>query len=321
INQAVHTAQLHTEPVRLGVGYGEAFIGYDRRRIEADGTVSMFWNNSARIPTWPVDPTLTVLRIDRMDGQPLAILVNYSTHPVTFGPDNLRFSADFPGQMCKTVEQAFDGKPLAFFMQGAPGDINVYDTTTPVKEDAVGRRDWAGQTLGNAAVTTAKQIQTTVDPNPSIDFAEDMLPVKLRWDPEKFRQEAVREMSAETYKFYIGPIQETMQLPVTTVLINRKIAITGVPGEPFVQFQMSWRARCPVSSCIYLGYTNGYYGYFPTIKAATQGGYGAVNAITWTQVGTGERMLDHSVIEVYKMLGRFQDSPSADWKAVPPPAP
>jgi len=321
INQAVHTAQLHTEPVRLGVGYGEAFIGYNRRRIEADGTVSMFWNNSARIPTWPVDPTLTVLRIDRMDGQPLAILVNYSTHPVTFGPDNLRFSADFPGQMCKTVEQAFDGKPLAFFMQGAPGDINVYDTTTPVKEDAVGRRDWAGQTLGNAAVTTAKQIQTTVDPNPSIDFAEDMLPVKLRWDPEKFRQEAVREMSAETYKFYIGPIQETMQLPVTTVLINRKIAITGVPGEPFVQFQMSWRARCPVSSCIYLGYTNGYYGYFPTIKSATQGGYGAVNAITWTQVGTGERMLDHSVIEVYKMLGRFQDSPSADWKAVPPPAP
>ena len=112
-------------PVKLGVGYGEAYIGYNRRLINSDGTVTMLWSNSTQMPTWPVDPTIAVLRIDQMDGQPLAILVNYSTHPVTFGPDNLRFSADFPGVMCKVVEQAFGGKPLAFFVQGAPGDINV----------------------------------------------------------------------------------------------------------------------------------------------------------------------------------------------------
>jgi neutral ceramidase len=318
IEQAIQQAQQHAVPVRLGVGYGEAFIGYNRRHIEPDGSVAMFWSNPARIPTWPVDPTLTVLRIDQMDGQPLAILVNYATHPVTFGPDNLRYSADFPGAMCKYVEKAFDGKPLAFFVQGAPGDINVYDTVTPVKEDAIGRRDWAGETLGKAAVATANQIQTTADSNPSIDFAEDSLPVKLRWDPRKFKEELLREVSPEAFKIFAPPIQETLELPVTTALIDKKIAILGVPGEPFVEFQLSARARCPVSSCFYLGYTNGYYGYFPTIKAATEGGYGAVNATTWTQVGTGERMLDHSIIELYKMLGSLQDSPNANWKAVPP---
>ena len=49
--------------------------------------------------TFPVDPTVGVIRIDRGDGTPLAILVNYACHPVVFGPDNLDYSADYPSEM------------------------------------------------------------------------------------------------------------------------------------------------------------------------------------------------------------------------------
>jgi Neutral/alkaline non-lysosomal ceramidase, N-terminal len=313
IEHAIEDAQQHLVPVLLGVGYGEAYIGYNRRRPNPDGTVTMIWENPSRMPTWPVDPTITLLRVDQMDGQPLAILVNYSTHPVTFGPDNLKFSADFPGVMCKVVEQSFDGKPLAFFVQGAPGDINVYDATTPITQDAVGRRDWAGETLGKAAAAAAKDIQTRADPDSSIDFAEDSLSFNLRWDPEKFRQEVVREISPKAFDLFAPPIEKVMHLPVTTALIDRKIAIMGMPGEPFVEFQTNWRARCPVQDCFFLGYTNGYNGYFPTIQAATEGGYGATSATTWVQVGAGEEMEDHALIEIYKMMGRLQDAPRTDW--------
>ena len=318
IEQAIHDAAQHVVPVKLGVGYGQAYIGYNRRQVNSDGTVTMLWSNSTQIPTWPVDPTIAILRVDQMDGQPLAILVNYSTHPVTFGPDNLRFSADFPGVMCKVVQQAFGDKPLAFFLQGAPGDINVFDATTPMKEDAIARRDWAGETLGKAAASAAKEIETTADPNSSIDFAEDPLTCKLRWDPKKFREELLREINPIAFKTFAPPIQETMQLPVTTALIDRKIAILGMPGEPFVEYQMNMRARCPVRDCFFLGYTNGYYGYFPTIKAATEGGYGAQSATTWVQVGAGEQMENHGLIEIYRMLGLLQDSPNTNWKSAPP---
>jgi neutral ceramidase len=314
IEKAIREAQEHAVPVRIGTGYGKAYIGYNRRRLNPDGTVTMLWNNSARVPTWPVDPTVAVLRIDKMDGEPLAILVNYACHPVTFGSDNLRFSADFPGVMCKVVEEAFDGKPLAFFMQGAPGDINVYDAGTPVTQDVIGRRDWAGDTLGKAAAVVAKRIQTHADSDAAIDFAEDALTVRLRWDPAEYRKEVMREVSPEAFNIFAPPIQEIMQLPVTTVLIDRKIAMMGVPGEPFVEFQMGWRERCPLPDCFFLGYTNGYYGYFPTIQAATEGGYGAANATTWVQVGTGERMVDHALVTLYKMLGLLQDTPKSDWK-------
>lgn len=318
IEQAIHEAAEDAQPVRLGVGYGHASIGYNRRHVNPDGTITMLWSNPAQIPTYPVDPTIAVLRIDQMDGQPLAILVNYAAHPVTFGPDNLRYSADFPGSMCMVVEKAFDGKPLAFFVQGASGDINVFNAAIPMKEDAIARRDWAGEMLGKAAASTAKKIETSADPNSSIDFAEDSLPIKLRWDPKKFRREMLREVGPEALKIYLPPIQETMHLPVTTALINRKIAIMGMPGEPFLEYQMNMRARCPVHDCFFLGYTNGYNGYFPTIKAATEGGYGAQNAITWAQVGAGEQMENHGLIEIYRMLGRLQDTPNKNWKLAPP---
>lgn len=314
IEHAIQQAHEHAVPVRLGAGYGKATIGYNRRRLNPDGTVTMLWNNSARVPTWPVDPTVAVLRIDRADGQPLAILVNYACHPVTFGSDNLRFSADFPGVMCKVVEQAFGGKPLAFFMQGAAGDINVYDAGTPVTEDVIGRRNWAGETLGKAAVAVARRIRTKADPDASIDFAEDSLPIHLRWDPAKFRQEILREISPKGFQIYAPHIQEMMHLPVTTVLIDHKIAMMGMPGEPFVQFQMDWRERCSLHDCFFLGYTNGYDGYIPTIQAATEGGYGATSATTWVQVGAGEMMVDHAVIRLDKMLGLLHDAPKANWK-------
>jgi hypothetical protein len=314
IAQAIRQAQLSAVPVRMGVGYGEAYIGYNRRRVDSDGAITMVWQNPEKMPTWPVDPTITLLRVDRMDGQPLAILVNYATHPVTFGPDNMKFSADYPGVMCKVVEQAFDQKPLVFLVQGGAGDINVYDATTPVSQGAVSRRDWAGETIGKAVIAAAKEINSSAEPDPSIDFKEDILPIQLRWDAAKFRNELLQEISPEAFRIFASPIEGTMHMPLTTALINKKIAIMGIPGEPFVQFQMMWHGQCPADNCLFLGYTNGYYGYFPTIQAASEGGYGATSATTWVQVGAGEEMVNHALANVYGMLGHFHDIPTADWK-------
>lgn len=233
---------------------------------------------------------------------------------MTFGSDNLRFSADFPGVMCKVVEKAFGGKPLVVFMQGAAGDINVYDAGTSMKQDAIARRDWAGETLLEVAVEVAEEIQNRADPDPSIDCAEDLLTFHLRSNPQEFRQGIMREIGPKAFQVYAPSIQETMKLPVTTVLIDRKIAMMGMPGEPFVEFQMNWRGRCPVKNSFFMGFANGYFGYLPTIQVATEGGYGAAHATTWVQVGAGERVVDHAIIKLDEMLGRLQDAPRANWK-------
>jgi len=308
VEKAIAEACQHLAEARLGTGYGSVDIGHNRLRLEPDGTIFWFERNNTMVPTSPVDPTVSVLRVDTAAGEPLAILVNYACHPVVFGSDNLQYSADYPGVMIRTVEQAFAGKPLCMFVQGAPGDINPYYAVHPLGQDAVKMRDWTGERLGGEAARVAKSIQTAAS-DATLDFAEDRLEFRPRWNMEKFR-EAVRASwgpeAAESFEQRRGAMP---RLPVATVLINKRIALMTVPGEAFVQHQMAWRQRCPVRDAFFLGYANGDYGYFPTIRAASLGGYGAANTATWVEVGAGERMVDHAIVKVYEMLGRLTDIP------------
>ena len=293
---------------RIGVGYGDAYIGHNRLKVNEDGTVSWFEVNQTQIPTAPVDPTVSILRIAKADGHPLAVLVNYSCHPVVFGPDNLQYSADYPGVMMRVVEAALGGDAMAFFLQGAPGDINPYYAVTRLKEDAAGRRDWTGKTLGEEAVRVVTQVKTEPDSNASIDFVEEKLPMHIRWDIEGFRL-GLKRFLGDAYDKYAGTITPNIDLPVTTVLINKQIALMTMPGEPFVDFQINWRQRCPVAHAFFLGYTNGYVGYLPTIRMASLGGYGAASASTWVELGAGEHIVDRAVVHTYEMLGRLHSEP------------
>src|SRR5205823_1540069 len=64
IAQAVAEARKNLTAVQIGVGYGVAFIGHNRLRVNSDGSVSWFERNLTEIPTAPVDGTVSVLRID-----------------------------------------------------------------------------------------------------------------------------------------------------------------------------------------------------------------------------------------------------------------
>ncbi len=67
----------------------------------------------------------------------------------------------------------------------------------------------------------------------------------------------------------------------------------------------------PLSAVVSLfaGYANGYFGYFPTIRAAVEGGYGAEGLVARTEVGAGESMLDTGLIRLHTMLGQLKPLP------------
>jgi hypothetical protein len=268
----------------------------------------MFWRNETKVSTtFPVDPTVGVIRVDRRDGTPLAVLVNYACHPVVLGPENLDYSADYPSEMRHYVEQQLGG--MAFFLQGAPGDINPYFDKTPLIEDAVGVMKQTGVKLGTEAVRVARTITTRAPENPRIQSKTVIVPAANRWDIEK-----LRTVLKERYRIEGGRatrlLRENMELPVTTVLLNQDLAFVGMPGEPFVEFQMQLRAKSPTPNSFLLGYTNGYYAYFPTIAAAVRGGYGADSTVVPTEVGTGERMLNTGLISIYELLGKLSERPA-----------
>lgn len=309
IEAAIETSAHRLEDARIGSGTGSVYIGHNRLRVNADGSVSWFERNTTGIPTAPVDPTVTVLRVDRADGSPLAVVVNYACHPVVFGSDNFRYSADFPAVMNRVVEEAMGPGAISFFLQGGSGDINPFHAVTPLQQDAEGKRKWTGERLGREAARVAQEIHTSASNAASIDFIEETPTFRLRWELRQFQAAVLKFLGPEGAEIYGAPTREEFSVRTTTVLIDNQIAIATFPGEPFVEFQVNWRDRCPVRTALLAGYANGYYGYFPTIRAAARGGYGAASAATCAEPGAGEFIVDRAVVNVEKMLGRLTGMP------------
>jgi neutral ceramidase len=129
------------------------------------GTVRTQFNRRDRLDggTGPVDDSIGVLRLDALDdGSPLAVLVHYTCHPTGLGPTNLGFSAEYPGWVRRTVENAL-GAPC-LFLQGACGDHNPLSRrdrqTGPrtVEAQLAAMRE-QGTTIGGSAVRLAEGLK------------------------------------------------------------------------------------------------------------------------------------------------------------------
>lgn len=309
---AIREAHSRLVPARIGTGFGQATIGHNRRVVMSDGSVKMLWRNSTYHQTGLIDPSVGVIRVDDLIGNPLAILVNYSCHPVVFGPDNLRYSADFPSAMTRYVESELRSgarSPICFFIQGAPGDINPFLDKTPLPENADEEMTRVGVQLGREVARVTRTIVSTRPQRAEVAFLSEELRFRNRWDLDTLREmlkRAYGERLARRYERYVTPEFVT---PVTTLVINREIALVGLPGEPFVGLQLALKQRSPLAATFLCGYTNGYYGYFPTISAAVSGGYGADTVVTRVEVGAGERMIDRALVHIYRLIGRLKDRP------------
>jgi neutral ceramidase len=272
--------------------------------------VKMLWRNATKTPTYPLDPRVGVIRVDSVSGKTLAVVINYACHPVIFGPDNLRYSADYPAAAMGVVEKSFGGDSVCLFLQGSPGDINPYFDKMKLEEGAEALVQETGRQLGEEALRVAKSVVPTAPKTPEIQVSFETRRFKPRYEPanllEQLKKRGVSPDYLERYRIYLAT---PMDCVVTTVLINREIALMGMPGEPFVEFGLNFRDRAPAATAYFAGYCNGFHGYFPTIRAAVEGGYGAEGITARVEVGAGEEMVNMAIIRLLMMQGLLKTEP------------
>jgi hypothetical protein len=129
VYDAVSRAIQNMTAVRIGAGAGF------EDRISMNRTVTLkngkHWtlrhtNPSPRdediASTGPVDHKIGILRIDRLDGTPLAVIYNFATH-LLFGDPEGSVTANIPGYASKMIEETLGHDAMAFFIQGAAGDV------------------------------------------------------------------------------------------------------------------------------------------------------------------------------------------------------
>ena len=70
------------------------------------------------------DNWLFVMRVDTVDGAPIAILPVFGMHPTVLDADNLLASSDAAGAVERALEESFDERVVVMYLQGAGGDVS-----------------------------------------------------------------------------------------------------------------------------------------------------------------------------------------------------
>jgi neutral ceramidase len=153
--EAAVEADGRLQPARIGCGWGESTIGVYRREVR-DGRDVL-----GEVPDHPIDPSVGVIRIDDLDGNPIAVAFRYSCHPVTMGPRSAVASSDFPGVARRVVESSLGG--LALFLQGGGGNINPR-AGLGFELDCRDTKERVGLELGGEVVKVAAGIRTSTKP-------------------------------------------------------------------------------------------------------------------------------------------------------------
>lgn len=248
----------------------------------------------------PTDPMLAVIRLDDEQGKPIAVMVNFAAHPVMTDVMLLKFSADYPGYMQRKVEASLAAPCV--FLQGAAGDMSPNPGTDRHGPEAF------GEALAERVLELAATAETRAPERPEIQGRVNRYLFASRTDFNNpwIKLAYGRAFFPELVRNFFGEMSHGIPAESTTLLINRELAIVTGSGEFFCNHSNRLKERAYLPHTLFVGYANGHALYFPTIEAASEGGYGADETVSPVELGAGERMMNDALKNIYAMLGRFK---------------
>jgi len=243
-------------PARMGIGWGFSQANINRRAVDVDGNVSLGLN-----PDGTVDRRIGLIRLEKPDGSPLALIANYPIHGTVLGNNYAEISGDAPGVVSEYVEQK-TGAPLVF-INGAAGNLAPIYSVYPDPES--GHLNQFCVLLGNRILDADKKILSTSD---SVKLFTGAITIE---SPRK------NNLGWPSYLANYAGITKnginTVKLPVRFLKINNDVAIWAAPVELFCEISNEIRDRSPFPFTFYYGYTNGWLGYLPSENEWKYGGY------------------------------------------------
>jgi hypothetical protein len=182
---AIRDAISQMVPSRAGAGVAyETRISENRRVTLHDGSEADM-RRAYSMPkdgdvahTGPIDPEVGILKIERYDGTPLAVVYNFACHPI-MNPPSKGNSADFPGFSSALIEETLSHGAMAFFVQGCAGDIN------PIRYKEANHTPDAeplGVMLASSVLKSLHTIQTEADPPLEVSSRQLQVPTARNYE-------------------------------------------------------------------------------------------------------------------------------------------
>lgn len=284
---AVYAAWRRLRPARAGAG-GTELRGLNVNRVRRER---------------PVDPTLTVLRVDAADGSPLAAVVSFTAHPITVGGIGREWDGDYPAPLREGVEQALPGA-ACLFVQGCAGDVSPFDDwwfgNAGASRHSYEARDRLAARLTETALSTHAEIETTTDmrvaataerlslrrrvpayAEAELEAALEVIPARGEGGWPEVWPSSVHTMTSaqqfpEPYQrgavvMYLDMLRRA-DVPLDAEIQGIAVGDAAVIANPFELFNECGREiadTSPFATTIASSYTNDYLGYLPASRDLT----------------------------------------------------
>jgi len=330
IADAVQCAINNLAPARIGFGEGslpdEVF---NRRWKLKPGAIGPdpFGNENDQVkmnpsrgsedliePAGPTDPSIPFLAVETADGQPLALLANYSLHYIggTGGGDS---SADYFGMFAGRIQELLkaDRRDPAFvgiMTNGTSGDIN--NINFRVAGEAQQPYEQMRKVANKAAAEVFEAYQDVQfhDWAP-LSAAQEQIELGVR-KPDEAELIRAREIIAQAQ----GPEMTTVpeiyaretvlisEYPDTVPVILQAfrigdVLVSAIPCEVFVEIGLRLKENSPLDNSFTIELANGYNGYLPTTAQHGWGGYETWRARSSYLEVEADQKIAETVLKLY----------------------
>jgi hypothetical protein len=250
-------------------------------------------------PSGPMDPDLSLVSFQTMDGKPIALLANFANH-YAGAPrvdEVLAVSADYFGLFADTVEErlgsdrnaADETAPfVAVMSQGTSGDIATRDYWQPNKPRAGFEEYTRG--IVDLALRTYEGIQHRSDV--TLEMAQAELTIAYR-TPDAQRLEWARGVFGDLDSGRVPTNQQEVYARHALHLERRQgtrlllqavrigdIGITAIPNEVYALTGLRLKELSPLPTTINIELANGSEGYLPPPEQHVLGGYNTWPALS-----------------------------------------
>lgn len=297
IAEAIVAAHAARQPARIGWGsFDDWQHTHNRRWIRLPGreVVDPYGQPTGRAnmhpgylskdvvgPSGPVDPQLSVIALQTVDGKPLGVLANYSQHYFGTGPVSADYYGHFCRQLAARLGQSGEGNgPFVCAMsQGTSGDQMWMDYGA--EKQTLDIATYASEVADSAI----KALQTVkyVDHAP-LGMIEKTLELKYRV-PDEQRLAWARPLAAQIAN-EVPKNKEEVYAREALILHERQktslklqalrigdLSIATLPNEVYAVTGLKLRAASPFGTHFNIELANGAEGYIPPPEQHGLGGY------------------------------------------------
>ncbi len=304
IAEGITQAAAQLEPARIGwaVG-GNPRQVYNRRWYMRDGyeyedpfdrgtdLVRMNpprGNSKLLRPSGPIDPEVSILCAQALDGRPIALLANYSLHYVG-GVPSKSLSADYFGEFARQIAHrvgASDTEPafVGMMSNGTSGNINNINffegskSQPPFEQIRLVAADVANSAL--AAYERVeyhdwvplKMLETEVELGVRKPTNDDIARARETLAAAGERPYRDRRAIYAQETIHLADYPDTVKAKLQAIRIGT-LGIVTTPCETFVETGLEIKSKSPLSPTFTIELANGYNGYLPTPEHHALGGY------------------------------------------------